>query len=162
MDLPSRTIENSFNVLNCQIWTNQKEKWKKSVRGEDSSNKCMLCGVVENTMHLLFDCPEYPELAWDALKDALNLISDTENRISIHMFNVMYNTNIRNILEKMQKQVELLIQEFKRSIIFKRYARCTNANLNNIIYDKDRICAHWIILCKKLISYRTYQGKDKK
>ena len=75
---------------------------------------------------------------------------------------VMYNTNIRNIPEKMQKQVELLIQEFKRSIIFKRYARCTNANLNNIIYDKDRICAHWIILCKKLISYRTYQGKDKK
>ena len=104
---------------------------------------------------LLFDCPEYPELVWDALKD-------TENRISIHMFNVMYNTNISNLPEKMQKQVELLIQEFKRSIIFKRYARCTNANLNNIIYDKDRICAHWIILCKKLISYRTYQGKDKK
>ena len=71
--------------------------------------------------------PEFPQLAWDALKDALNLISDTENKIFIHMFNVIYNTN-----------------------------------LNNIIYDKDRICAHWIILCKKLISYRTYQGKDKK
>ena len=51
---------------------------------------------------LLFDCPEYPELVWDALKD-------TENRISIHMFNVMYNTNISNLPEKMQKQVELLI-----------------------------------------------------
>ena len=37
-----------------------------------------------------------------------------------------------------------------------------NTNLNNIIYDKDRSCAHWIILSKKLISYRTYQGKDKK
>ena len=92
MDLPSRTIENSFNILNCQIWTNQKEKWKKSVRGEDSSNKCMLCGVVENTMHLLFDCPEYPELAWDALKDALNLISDMENRISIHMLSCTIQT----------------------------------------------------------------------
>ena len=102
----------------------------------------MLCGGVENTMHLFFDCSEYPELAWDALKDALNIISDMENRISVHMFNVIYNTNIRNLPEKMKKQVVLLIQEFKRSIICKRYARCTNANLNNIIYDKDRICAH--------------------
>ena len=78
------------------------------------------------------------------------------------MFNVIYNTNLRNLPEKIQKQVDLLIQAFKRSIIFKRYARCTNANLNNIIYDKNRICAHWIILCKKIISFRTYQGKDKK
>ena len=78
------------------------------------------------------------------------------------MFNVIYNTNIRNLPEKMQKQVESLIQEFRRSIICKRYARCTNVNLNNIIYDKNRICAHWIILCKKIISFRTYQGKDKK
>ena len=62
----------------------------------------------------------------------------------------------------MKKQVVLLIQEFKRSIICQRYARCTNANLNNIIYDKKRICAHWIIVSKKLIWYRTYQGKDKK
>ena len=27
---------------------------------------------------------------------------------------------------------------------------------------KTRICAHWIILCKKLISYKVYQGNDKK
>ena len=65
---------------------------------------------------------------------------------TVHMFNVIYNTNIRNLPEKMQKQVESLIQEFRRSIICKRYARCTNVNLNNIIYDKNRICAHWIIL----------------
>ena len=75
-------------------------------------------------MHLLVDCPEYPEIAWDALKDALNLIIDTENRIIVHMFN----TNIRNLPEKMQKQVDLLIQEFKRNIIVKRYARCINEN----------------------------------
>ena len=54
------------------------------------------------------------------------------------------------------------MQEFKRSIIFKRYARCRNANLNKIIFDKKGLYAHWIILCKKVISYRTYQGKDKK
>ena len=54
----------------------------------------------------------------------------------------------------------MLIQEFKLSTIYKRYARCTNENLNNIIFDKNRICAHWIILCKKLISDKAYQGKD--
>ena len=93
-------------------------------------------------MHLLFDCPEYPEIAWEALREALNLISDTENRIIVHMFNVMYNTNIRNLAEKMQKQVDLLIQEFKRNIIVKRNARCINKNLNNIMYDRNRVLAH--------------------
>ena len=112
--------------------------------------------------HLLFDCTEYPEIVWDALKDALNLISDTGNRITVHMFYIMYNTNIRNLPEKMQKQVGIIIQEFKRSIIAKRYARCTNENLNNIIYDRDRVLAHWIIICKKVISFRRFQGKDKK
>ena len=58
-------------------------------------------GGLENTMHLLFDCPEYPEIAWDALKDALNLISVTENRIIVHMYNVTYNTNMRNLPDKM-------------------------------------------------------------
>ena len=74
----------------------------------------------------------------------------------------MYNTNRKKLPEKMQKQIQMLIQEYKRSIIYKRYARCTNENLNNIIFDKNRICAHWIILCKKLIAYKAYQGKDKK
>ena len=67
----------------------------------------------------------------------------------------------------MQKQIQMLIQEFKeilfiRNIIHKRYARCTNENLNNIIFDKNQICAHWIILCEKIIFYKAYQGKDKK
>ena len=72
------------------------------------------------------------------------------------------NTNIRNLAENKQKQVDLLIQEFKINIIVKRYARCTNENLNNIIYDRNRVLAHWIITCKKIISFRRYQGKDKK
>ena len=61
-----------------------------------------------------------------------------------------------------QKQVDFCIQEFKRNVVFKIYERCTNANLNNIIFDKNRVCAHWISLCKKVISFKTYQAKDKK
>ena len=104
-------------------------------------------GGVENTMHLLFDCPEYPETVWEVLKDALNAVAETENRVVIQMFNVMYNTNIKNLPEKMQKQVDFLIQKFKRNIVRKRFERCINANLNNIIFDKNRVCAHWIIIC---------------
>ena len=55
----------------------------------------------------------------------------------------------------------MLIQEFNGSIVFKRYARCTNENLNNILFDKNMVCAHWIYV-KKVISYRTYQGKRQK
>ena len=82
---------------------------------------------VENTMHLLFECPEYSELAWEGLKEALNIISETD-RIIVHSFNVIYKTIIKNLLDKMQKQIQMLIQESKRSIIYnyKRYARCTN------------------------------------
>ena len=118
---------------------------------------CAGGGGMENTMHFLFDFPEYPELAWEVLKHVLNVVAETENRIAMHMFNVMYNTNIKNSSEKMQKQVDFFIQEFKRNIVFKRFERCTNANLNNIILDKNRVCAHWIIICKKAISFRTYQ-----
>ena len=32
----------------------------------------------------------------------------------------------------------MLIQEFKWSTIYKRYARCTNENLNNIIFDTKK------------------------
>ena len=40
-------------------------------------------------MHFLFDCQEYPEVVWEALKDALNVVAETENIIIVHMFNLM-------------------------------------------------------------------------
>ena len=55
----------------------------------ESSNECMLCGGGGNTMHFLFDCQEYPEVVWEALKDALNVVAETENIIIVHMFNLM-------------------------------------------------------------------------
>ena len=42
----------------------------------------------------------------------------------------------------MQKQVDILVQECQ-SIIHKSAARCQNENLNNIIFDSQRIFAHW-------------------
>ena len=34
-----------------------------------------------------------------------------------------------------------MIQELKKNIVFKIFERCTNANLNNIIFEKNRVCA---------------------
>ena len=103
LDLPSKTVENSYNVLNRQTWTNQKEFWKTSASGEESINQCTLWGGggegVKNAMHLLFECPEYSEIAWEGLKEVLNIIAETNN-IIVHSFNVMYNTNIKNLPEK--------------------------------------------------------------
>ena len=117
------------------------------VGGGGLKTQCIFCLIVQSTL-------------WEALKDALNMISETDNRIIIHFYNAMCTTQISKTYQK--NKFNFLMQEFKRSIIFKRYARCRNANLNKIIFDKNRLYAHWIILCKKVISYRTYQGKDKK
>ena len=88
----------------------------------------------------MFECPEYSEIMWDSLSDALNSVSENERPIQVHMFNVMYRTEIKNLPEKMEKQVSFLLQEGKRSIVNKRYARCQNQNLNNIIITKQRAC----------------------
>ena len=51
------------------------------------------------------------------------------------------------------KEVCMLVQEW--------FARCYNQNLNNIIFDRQRICSDWIIICKKIFFMRYYQGKDR-
>ena len=61
-----------------------------------------MCGGVENTMHLLFECPEYSEIAWELLKETLNTVLETNN-IVVHSFNVMYNTNIKKCTRKNAK-----------------------------------------------------------
>ena len=61
----------------------------------------------------------------------------------------------------MRKRVSILVQECKRSIVYKWFARSENQNLNNIIFDIPRIGAHRIIIYKKKISLRFYQEKDK-
>ncbi len=56
LDIPSKTITNSFLVMNRQIWTNQKMHLSTTNAEEQASALCGLCGEVESTMHLLFEC----------------------------------------------------------------------------------------------------------
>ena len=49
LDLPSKTIENSYNILNRQIWTNQKEFWKTSARVGGLKTPGTFCLNAQNT-----------------------------------------------------------------------------------------------------------------
>ena len=62
MDICSKTLENSFLIMNRQTWTNLKQQLSTRM-GEDGpdSSACGLCNGTENTMHLLFDCEKYSE-----------------------------------------------------------------------------------------------------
>ena len=53
-------------------------------------------------MHLLFECPENSEIAWEFLKETLNTVTEVNN-IVVHSFNVMYNTNIKKFTRKNAK-----------------------------------------------------------
>jgi len=160
MGLPSKTLETSFHVLNRQTWTNN--KWYLSQRGEggDRSKQCTLCGATENTQHMIFECPEYSEIVWEVISEAINSSMDNQNNITIHMHNVMYNLPIKKLEKKHDNQIQTYIQEIKRNIIYRRYLRCQNPNRAQIIYNRDRIIAHCIITCKKEIAFRKYQNKN--
>ncbi len=65
MDIPSKTLENSYLVMNRQIWTNEKSFLSRQRGMEERVNdNCKLCEQKENTMHLLFECKKYSELLW--------------------------------------------------------------------------------------------------
>ncbi len=47
LNIPSKTISNSFLVMNRQIWTNQKRHLSMGNADEPASALCALCGEVE-------------------------------------------------------------------------------------------------------------------
>ena len=163
--LSSKTKETAFLILNRQIWTNQKEAWTN--RGDAEAivqDNCGLCGERENTQHLLFECDRYSAPLWALLKQVLNLAIDEDEQnhphITLHAYNIMFNLQIAGALGGWGDQVNILIQEIKRNIIFRRYKRCTG-NPNMIVdYDRPRLAAHLLIVVRKLISLRKFQGQN--
>jgi len=155
--ISTKTLENSFNILNRQAWTNQKS-FLSGKDEEGREGKCELCGERENTHHFLFECEEYAEGVWYIFSKA---ISEVENKnVQIHMFNVIYNLKIKGVGEEAEKHVFALIQECKRMLVKRRYDRCQNPSLNNIIYDERRIAAHWVNLVRGQILFQKYKGKN--
>jgi hypothetical protein len=74
LNIPSKTITNSFLVMNRQIPTNQKRHLSMTNAEEQESALCTLCGEVENTMHLLFECARCSEPLWEMVREAITAL----------------------------------------------------------------------------------------
>jgi hypothetical protein len=99
LDIPRKMLENSYLVMNRQVWTNEKNYLSRDGEpgGEGPDGLCKLCGRRENTIHLMFECSNYSEPLWVILE---NLIKETIRTMSngevafngrLHAFLVMYN-----------------------------------------------------------------------
>jgi hypothetical protein len=165
MDMASKTLENSFLLMNRQIWTNQKRSLSTAGQEEMQDSACKLCGRQENTMHLMFECEKYSEPLWETLEMVVGETmrhragDNNANRIRMHAFMVLYNIN-DYLPNAYVKSITVLIQEIKRNIVFRRYKRETGNNAI-IRYDRNRLLGHILITVRKLISLRKYQGKNK-
>jgi len=164
LKLHSKTLENSYLVMNRQIWTNVKQYLSGGGAGgdgEDPDNaNCLLCGNMENTMHLMFECEQYSEKIWKGLSDALNHVLNIRliGGITLHAYNVMYNNDIRGLDGVQNDQVLYLIQEIKRNLVYRRYIRSTRGI--NIRNNNTRILAHTLLVINKTIYHMGLEGRD--
>jgi len=162
LGIPSRTLENSFNVINRQIWTNKKQKARIGNLAEEATDECGLCGTAESTQHMLVECSEYSEKVWQELESLLNQAHIMEEgRIRLHIHNMLYNKQVSNIKQIRSTQVSILIQEVKRHMVLKRYQRSQNEFLNNVVYDSNRVIMHIRNVTQRVVSLHAYQGKSK-
>ena len=158
LDLPIKTVQNSFNLMNRQIWTNKKQYLRMGEAGQAGEVECRLCGRVETTQRLMAECEEYSERMWEVFERVINGagMNAEGSRARVHIHNIMYNTRIQGIQDMYSTEATSLIQEVKRYIVYKRYQRCENDRLNAIVYDEQRIAMHLSNIIQKLISPVSY------
>jgi hypothetical protein len=165
LDIPSKTMENSYLIMNRQIWTNQKNllSRKGEPGGEEIDGLCKLCRERENTMHLMFECTSYSEPLWtlveNLVKETIRTMSNGEIEFNgrFHAYLVMYNIST-NVPTKYTRDVMILIQETKRNIIYRRFRRKTNG-VGITTFNRLRLLAHLSITVQKICNLRKYQGK---
>jgi hypothetical protein len=167
MDIPSKTLENSYLVMNRQIWTNEKSFLSRQGGAiERANDNCKLCERKENTMHLLFECEKYSEPLWALTENVIRSAILAEEReggtnyhFRLHAFMVLYNIT-GGIPSKYCKIIMIVIQEIKRNIVYRRYQRETASTGGAILYPTERLAAHLTITLQKIFSLRKYQGKS--
>ena len=155
LKLHSKTLETNFLLLNRQIWTNLKQNL--SGGEEEALASCNLCGQVENTMHMMFECEQYSEPMWRILGENLTFIES--KRIVMHAYSVLYNLDINHLSPTKNDEVLYFVQEIKRSIIFRRYLRCTGQG-GNVNYNENRIIAHLLLVLKKTLYQKQLEGSE--
>ena len=151
--------------MNRQMWTNEKQDKTNSNRGiESEGKKCGLCNMPENTQHILFSCNRYSVEYWEIFSEIISKWCKKDKAdhptFYIHMYNIMYNTEMKSLSKGYRKVASTVVQEIKRDMIYRRFKRCENNNLNNIRYGRHRIIAHMLTIVRKVQRYKEYQGKN--
>jgi hypothetical protein len=133
LNRPSKTITNSFLAMNRQIWTNQKRHLSTTNAEEQASSLCALCGQVENTMHLLFECARGSEPSWDLVREAITALrrqaSPTAQTYRIHAHSTLYNIYDRQVPCQNAGRVKARFKGIKRDLIYRRCKRCTSRTI---------------------------------
>jgi hypothetical protein len=79
--------------MNRQKRTNQKRYLSTTNAEEQAGSLCALCGVVENTMHLLFECAQCSEPLWELVGEAITALirqgSPTAQTYWIHAYSAI-------------------------------------------------------------------------
>ncbi len=111
--------------MNRQIWTNQKRHLSTANAEEQAGALCALCGKVENTMHLLFDCARCSEPLWELVGEAITALIRQASPAAQTYRNIYDGQVPRQHVD----QVMAWFQEVKRDLIYRRFKRCTSRTI---------------------------------
>jgi hypothetical protein len=120
---------------------------------------CALCGEVENTMHLLFECAECSEPLWELVGEAITALirqaSSTAQTYQNHAHSAIYNIYDGQLPWQHASQVMAWFQEIKRDIIYCRYKRCMG-ELSSL--TGPCLLGYLINTLRHIVSLYKYQG----
>ena len=159
VDTASKTREVAFQILNRTTWT-QNKAFKSGIT-EDRN--CELCNQRETMEHIIMECEEYSEPMWAEVEYTLGALAriraaDAPERIRISDFNVIFNMDntsaMTHLTKKQNKVLQEILQELKRSILYRRMNR--GQRRQNI----QKIQAHLIGVYRKLSAFKIYKGQS--
>jgi len=160
-DIPSKTKEIAFEVLNRTIWTNNKA-FKSDMA---PSPNCDRCEATETMEHLLYECEHYSALLWAEYGTALTgALRETTGRavaqIQLTPREIVFNAPHPSILlhtdsTPTRQAICLLVQEIKRGIVYKRM---NITGRRGAPAPLVRILAHLLSIHTKVRSFLAYQG----
>jgi hypothetical protein len=149
--------------MNRQLWTNQKRHLSTTNAEEQASALCGLCGEVENTMHLLFECAQCSELLWELGGEAITALirqaSPTAQTYRVHAHSAIYNILVYDgqVPRQHAGQVMAWFQEIKRDLIYCRFKRCTGRIIQP---DRTRLLGYLINTLGRIDSLYKYEGHN--
>jgi len=119
MDIPSKTKEVAYHILNRQAWTAWKARLSRI--GEDQTGKCTYCNQKEDTKHMIFSCERYSERIWEIMGETVTSILRKADpncaAYHIHLFEILYSRNIPRLKSTIGVEIMIFIQEMKREIV---------------------------------------------